>query len=231
MAASLPVVVASDQSAIITEVQNIVSVGQDATLIPQSDAWWQRITDGTNGPVKVTAAGEAAVAGDDPALVVRAVQLPSVIQGDGNNDPDLPWTVAISDGGTGFTAVKAASTAAVAADKALVVAVSPNNSVSVSSVATEDAPAYTEAAAEAFSQDLAGNLRVRIAALVSDALESYLPNEVRPLSLTSDGRLRTSSAQAEEYLDFFGDLNPYADVNEFGVIAGFRRESFPLARG
>lgn len=40
-------------------------------------------------------------------------------------------------------------------------------------------------------------------ALVSDAVESYIGGEVRPLSLTTDGRLRTTSIDAPTYMEFF----------------------------
>ena len=48
------------------------------------------------------------------------------------------WPMEITDGTTGPVAVKAASTAAVATDKALVVAISPNNSITTSAVPPSD---------------------------------------------------------------------------------------------
>lgn len=82
--------------------------------------------------------------------------------------------------------------------------------------ATEEAPEYTEAASEAFSQDLSGNLRVRVSALVSDAPQPLLDNTIQPLSLTNDGRLRVATVDARVSVGFFrqdeekmwGDLEP-----------------------
>lgn len=151
MAASTPVVIASDQTPVNVDVNNAVGVVQDITNIAQSDAWWQRITDGVNGPVAVKAAGVAADAAVDPAIVVRAVQLSNVNQGNHNNDIALPWTIGISDGAVGFATVKAASTPAAAADKALVVAISPNNTLSVGTGGTTQ---YVEDAVSAGGESL-----------------------------------------------------------------------------
>lgn len=84
-------------------------------------------------------------------------------------------------------------------------AVRITGSISASSTATATAaaPAYTEAQVAAFSQDLAGNLRTRVSAIVSDATESYVDGDIKPLSLTTDGRLRTTVVNAPTYMEFF----------------------------
>lgn len=231
MAASAPVVIASDQT-VMTEVTNEVLVEQSFSVIGQVDAWWQQLTDGTNGPVAVKAASTAALA-TDPALVVRTVQLPAVLGATGglkvegilggisvattvNNivevdqgagsDITAPWYTAISDEVTGPVAVKAASTAANATDKALVVAISPNNTIAASITGL-----LIDQGAD--SEDVQGPM---VQGLVSDSRESYISDTVRPLSLTTDGRLRVSSSPADNYIDFFGDLNPYGEVDNFG---------------
>lgn len=53
----------------------------------------------------------------------------------GNTANTTPWLATVNNGGNS-AAVKAASTAAVAADPALVVAISPNNALSVSQTGT-----------------------------------------------------------------------------------------------
>lgn len=69
--------------------------------------------------------------------------------------------------------------------------------------ATADEPEYTEAASEAFSQDLTGHLRVRVAAVVSDVAPTLLDGAVFPLSITNDGRLRVASVEAQLGVNFF----------------------------
>lgn len=142
--------------------------------------------------------------------------------------------VTIGDGTTSPVAVKPAATAAAIADKALVVAISPNNtvpenltqiagaavslgqktsalsfpvvlasdqsavpisgsiSITSSSLATATAlnPSYTEGAASALSQDLTGNLRTKVSALVSENRQLYDDAATQPLSLNRSGRLR-----------------------------------------
>lgn len=89
---------------------------------------------------------------------------------------------------------------------------------SSAATATEDSPTYTEAAAEAFSQDLEGNLRTRAAALVSDAVPSYIEGQVRPLSLTTEGRLRTTVIEAAIWINLFDwslGANPVTDPDVY----------------
>jgi hypothetical protein len=120
---------------------------------------FQAITDGTNGPAAVTAASTAAIA-TDPSLVVSlspnnglpagANTIGIVNQGTAASIANS-WRVQVTDltntmptgdaaargifvkntDGTSTAAVKAASTAAVAADPALVVSLSPNNPAKV----------------------------------------------------------------------------------------------------
>jgi hypothetical protein len=52
-----------------------------------------------------------------------------------------------------------------------------------------------------------GRLRVAVAAKVSDSRESYVDNQVRSLSLTSDGRLRVSMSPADIYVECFVPFN------------------------
>lgn len=44
--------------------------------------------------------------------------------------------------------------------------------------------------------------------LVNDAVNAYVDNQLRPFSLTADGRLRTTTVHATVYIDFFGDTSP-----------------------
>lgn len=207
MAASTPVVIASDQSGLPVDISS-GSVGQAPTDISQADAWWQRITDGTNGPVKVLGASEP-VDVSDPALVVALSQNGAALvvdQGETGSGTS-PWATYISDGTNYPAAVKPASTAAVAADKALVVAVSPNNTV----------PVTVAALGVAQGADATSVTGPMVQALVSDARESYLSNTIRPLSLTSDGRLRVSTSPADSYINFFGEFGLNGDADNFGI--------------
>lgn len=70
-------------------------------------------------------------------------------------------------------------------------------SATSAATATEDDPTYTEAASEALSQDLGGRLRMLGYARVSDTPEIYNPDDIKPLSMTSQGRLRASVVQAD----------------------------------
>lgn len=154
MANSLACVLPSDQSAIPASQSGTWTVAQGSAAALAS-AWPVKVTDGTNsmptmdaaaraGFHKITdgtntaavkAASTAAVA-TDPALVVAispnntvaATQSGTWTVQPGNTPNTTPWLAKISDG-TNAAAIKAASTAAVATDPALVVAVSPNNTL------------------------------------------------------------------------------------------------------
>jgi trimeric autotransporter adhesin len=79
----------------------------------------------------------------------------------GNTANTTPWLATINQGGNSAT-VKAASTAAVATDSALVVAISPNNPIvsNADGYATTVAPAYTNNTFNPLSLTTAGALRV-----------------------------------------------------------------------
>lgn len=97
--------------------------------------------------------------------------------------------------GTNNAAVKAASTAAIATDPALVVAVSPNNTVAVSMAA---APLPTGAATEATLAKLpvaqasttSGQSGALVQGAVTTAAPTYTTAQTSPLSLTTVGSLR-----------------------------------------
>ena len=99
-----------------------------------------RLSDGTAAisTLPVSIAASVAVTGPltDTQLRATAVPVSAAQTGTwtvqpGNTANTTPWLAKISDG-TNAAAIKAASTAAVAADPALVVAISPNNTVPVS---------------------------------------------------------------------------------------------------
>jgi hypothetical protein len=141
MAGSAPVVIASDQSAVPISAASLplpTGAALDATLTGGTQK--TKVTDGTN-TANVKAASTAAIA-TDPALVVAispnntvpisAASLP--LPTGAALDATLTGGTAkarITDG-TNTAAVKAASTAAAATDPALVVAISPNNTIPIS---------------------------------------------------------------------------------------------------
>ena len=108
--------------------------GNQGTANTTANAWPIKVTDGTNTSA-VKAASTAAVA-TDPSLVVAfspnsplptgTNSIGTVNQGTANVLANA-WSQKITDGTNGPVAVKAPSTAAVAADPALVVTLSPNS--------------------------------------------------------------------------------------------------------
>jgi hypothetical protein len=130
-----------DGSAVTQPVSGTVTANQ-GTANTLANAWSTKITDATNGPVAVKAASTASAAADPSLVVALSPNSPlptgsstigAVNQGTANTLANA-WSQKITDGTNGPVAVKAASTAAVAADPALVVAISPNNSISVGPV-------------------------------------------------------------------------------------------------
>lgn len=129
----IPRVTVSNDSNILATQSGTWTVAQGA---PNSigNSWPTEITDGTHGPVAVKAASTAAVAAD-PSLVTAFSPnspLPSgtntigiVNQGTAATLANA-WSTKITDTTNGPVAVKAASTAPVNADQALVVVLSPN---------------------------------------------------------------------------------------------------------
>lgn len=102
--------------------------------------------------------------------------------------------------------------------RATPVAITGAISASSSATANEDDPEHTEGdAAAAFSQDLGGRLRTRNYGLISDAPEVYVPGDIRMFSLTTEGRLRVSTAEqrfagapfGENEESMWGDLRPW----------------------
>ena len=57
-----------------------------------------------------------------------------------------------------------------------------------------------------------GFLRSLLAGLVSDTPSSYLPDQVKPLSINTEGRLRVSSVEANNYLEMFREDNIFFNV-------------------
>jgi hypothetical protein len=172
------------------------------------------ITDGTNGPAAVKAASTAAVAAD-PSLVVSlspnnpiptgANVIGAVTQGAGSGAPATFWYARITDGtntmptmdvvarkgfhaitdGTNTAAVKAASTAAVATDPALVVAISPNNTILTSNAsvgATGSAPPASATYIGAFDGTNLVGLRLKPASTAAVAADPSLVVALSPNS-------------------------------------------------
>ena len=113
-----------------------VKVTDGTNTMPTMDAvarpGFQTVTDGTS--VVSVKAGSATIAGSDNSLVVQISPNQGAYPVTSNqglaNGLSHSWPVLISDT-TNTATVKAASTAAGASDTALVVAVSPNNSVAI----------------------------------------------------------------------------------------------------
>lgn len=116
----------------------------------------------------------------------------------GNTPNTTPWLTRPSDG-TNSANIKAASTAAIATDPALVVAVSPNNTVAVSGTVTANAGTNLNTSALALDATLgraiasttSGQTGPLVQGAVTTAAPAYTTAQTNPLSLTTAGSLRT----------------------------------------
>jgi len=166
-------------AAVATDVALVVSVSPNNTLTttnpsvgltgvpPPGSGTYISGNDGTNlVGLRLKPASTAAVA-TDPALVVTIgpnTPLPAGTNTLGFTNQGTPaslsnaWTFKITDATNGPVAVKAPSTAAVATDPALVVTVSPNNSVAITAAALP----LPAGAATAANQTTLGNQTTKI---------------------------------------------------------------------
>jgi hypothetical protein len=171
---------------IVTDGTNTMPAGDTA-----GRGVFHRITDGTNNAA-VKAASTAAVAAD-PALVVAispnntvsvsavSLPLPTGSATSANQTTLGSQTTKINDG-TNTATVKAASTAAVASDTAIVVAISPNNPI----VASNSSVSATGSAPPAQATSVGGS--------VTTAAPSYTTGQLSSLSLTTAGGLRVDGS-------------------------------------
>ena len=123
----------------------------------------------------------------------------------GNTANTTPWIFKISDG-TNAAAIKAASTAAVATDPALVVAISPNNTIAATQSGTWNINSITTLPALAagsavigvtgYSQNstTSGQSGELIQGAVTTATPSYTNAQTSALSLDTNGGLRVQPA-------------------------------------
>ena len=152
--------VATDGSAALTKLIQVGGTdGTNAQILSTNTSGHLNIADGGNS---ITVDG-----------TVAATQSGTWTVQPGNTANTTPWRIRPSDG-TNDVSIKAASTAAVAADPALVVAVSPNNSVAVVQstpsnflnkpygAVTTNAPTYTTSTDQPLSLTTAGGLRVAV---------------------------------------------------------------------
>jgi len=145
MALSTPVVIASNQAAVPVSLSALPVLAAGTNAIGSITNTSFAATQSTAANLNATVVGS----GSFTAAQSTAANLNATVVGSGSftaaqsTAANLKATALISDG-TNSAAVKAASTAAVATDPALVVAVSPNNTVSVSN-ATVTIAEYTTA--------------------------------------------------------------------------------------
>lgn len=100
--------------------------------------------------------------------------------------------------------------------------ISGSISASTTAMPTVADPSYTEGVAANLSQDLGGRLRTLGYAHVSEAPTIYIPDEIRPFSMTSDGRIRVSVSEArvagppfnDALRSMWGDLRPWGAAPE-----------------
>ena len=117
-----------------------------------------KINDGTN-TAAVSAANALKVDGSAVTQPVSGTVTSN--QGTANSLANA-WSTKLTDGTNGPAAIKAASVAPVSTDPALVVAISPNSSISVNSdgYVTSSAPIYTDGTFNYLSLNTSGGLRV-----------------------------------------------------------------------
>jgi hypothetical protein len=117
-----------------------------------------------------------------------------------NQTLGTPGFEAITDGTNGPAAVKAASTAAVATDKALVVAISPNNTIPVSGTVTVT-PSGTQTVAGNKTNNNAAPGATNVGtlpAIANAAVQTWTEGDQVALSEDLNGSLRTSSGSVPE---------------------------------
>lgn len=138
MANSAPVVIASNQTAVPVS-DNGSSLTVDGTVsisgsVAVTGTFYQATQPVSLATLPSLAAGTNAI-GSITNTSFGATQSGTWTVQPGNTANTTPWLTKLNDG-TNSVAIKAASTAAVAADPALVVAISPNNSLSVAQSGT-----------------------------------------------------------------------------------------------
>jgi hypothetical protein len=188
MSSESPVVVLFDMLGNEMPVQNGVAIPTTTPmlLVGGSDGTNSRyFTVDTSGRLVMVGAGTAgspvggiiSIQGVSGGTALPVSGTVTVNQGTANSLANA-WTTELTDGSHGPAAVKAASTAAVATDPALVVAISPNNTIATSnlSVGATGATPPTDA--------------TYMGASVTTAAPTYTTGQMDPLSLTTGGLLR-----------------------------------------
>lgn len=169
---------------------------------------------------KTPALGQAAMAASQP-VVIASNQSAVPVAGAKTHNAAVP-------GATNLGTLPALATAAaptytegnqVGLSTDLAGNVRITGAISATSAATATAadPSYTEGAAANLSQDLGGRQRMLGYAHVSDVPETYVPADVKPLSMTTDGRVRVAVADArvmdapfsDEMRGSWGELRPW----------------------
>lgn len=197
-------------------------------------------TTGQTDPLSLTTAGALRIDGSATTQPVSGTVTSN--QGTANSLANA-WSIKITDTTNGPAAVKAASTAAVATDPALVVAVSPNNSVVVTQataanlnatvVQSTAANLRAQTAGEATTATSTGTIAELVGGAVTTAAPTYTTGQMNPLSLDTSGNLRvtgtfTSSGTADTTAS--GNLNALNAAVQI-ALAGQSNSGMQLAAG
>lgn len=156
-------------------------------------------TTGQTDPLSLTTAGALRIDGSGVTQPVSGTVTSN--QGTANSLANA-WSIKITDTTNGPAAVKAASTAAAATDPALVVAVSPNNSVAVTQataanlnatvVQSTAANLRAQTAGEATTATSTGTVAELVGGAVTTSAPTYTTGQMNPLSLDTSGNLRVT---------------------------------------
>ena len=246
MAASLPVVIASDQTSISVSTNGLTDAQLRATPVPVSGAVTNTVLSVVGGGAEATAQ-RVTIANDSTGLL-------SVDDNGASLTVDAPVGtpvfVSLSDGAAPITTLPisavslplpaTASTAALQTQPGVDIGdVTVNNAagasavniqdggnsitvdgtvVSTAAIATVADPTYTEAAAAALSVDLNGRLRSVVYGLIEGLAEVYTPGQIKPISLTQQGRMMVSAriepledavVIADSHDDLWATLRPW----------------------
>jgi hypothetical protein len=219
-AANLNATVSLAASQTLSTVSTVTNLSQlNGTAISMNsgvrDAGTQRVTIATNDSVPVTgtfwqttqpvslASLPSLAAGTNAIGSITNTSFASTQSGTwtvqpGNTANTTPWLTKLSDG-TNAVAIKAASTAPLATDPALVVGISPNSSLPISSSDLTSIKTNTDNLALAQGSTTSGQKGNLVMGAVSSTALSPTTNTTSPLSLTTAGELRVGSDGCTSY--------------------------------
>lgn len=216
MAASTPVVLASDQASIPVVASAGTNLNTSALNLEATQLLIKAKTD--NIPAQGQALAGASLPVVLPAAQITTLTPPAAIAGFALETSQLLGNASVSslDGKTptvGQKTMAASRPVVIASDQGAIPitgSISANSSADV--LLPDGTPPYVAGdLAKNLTQTTDGRLRVAIAALVADAVDSYTTGDIRSLSLSSEGRLRVVTANESYNFTSWGEPGFSAD--------------------